>query len=307
MRNIRGIELNRESREELLPGYDAAFPYIATCAELDQYIEPVVPWHWHRPVELFYMESGCLEYSTPNGKWVFPAGSGGFVNSNVLHTSRIKSSDDSTIQLLHLFDPVFLSGEHGNRMEVKYIRPLSSAPAVEIIALHPNDPGQADLLKAIRQAFEVSDSDWGYEFELRRRLTDIWLKLFDLARPSMESTEKPCGTDDKVKVMMTYIYEHFHEPISVEQLAESAHVSKRVCFRLFQENLHMTPVEYMRSFRLHKACQMLTGCKEPITQIAYSCGLGSSSYFGKVFREHFGCSPAEYRKKWHDCDMIGHQ
>ena len=59
----------------------------------------------------------------------------------------------------------------------------------------------------------------------------------------------------------------------------------------------MTPVEYMRSYRLRKACQMLSGSREPVTQIAYACGLGSSSYFGKVFREQFGCTPAEYRKK----------
>ena len=34
-------------------------------------------YHWHSAVELFYMESGSLEYSTPQGKAVFPQGSGG--------------------------------------------------------------------------------------------------------------------------------------------------------------------------------------------------------------------------------------
>ena len=69
----------------------------------------------------------------------------------------------------------------------------------------------------------------------------------------------------------------------------------------------MTPVEYMRTYRLQKACLMLTKGKEPITLIAYACGFGSGSYFGHVFRERFGCSPAEYRKKWHDRDSICHQ
>ena len=48
--------------------FSADFPYIATRAELDKYTEPFVPWHWHSSVELFYMESGALEYTTPNGK-----------------------------------------------------------------------------------------------------------------------------------------------------------------------------------------------------------------------------------------------
>ena len=68
MCNIQDIELNRQTREECLPGYSTEFPYIATCAELDKY---EVSWHWHKPVELFYIESGALEYETPNGKSPF--------------------------------------------------------------------------------------------------------------------------------------------------------------------------------------------------------------------------------------------
>lgn len=300
MRNIQGIELKEDTREELLPGFTAEFPYIATCVELDKYIEPLVPWHWHRTVELFYMESGFLEYTTPNGKWTFPAGSGGMVNSNVLHTSRILPSPDCNIQLLHLFDPAFLSGEHGSRMETKYILPLTAAPGIEMIALYPENPEQARILADIRSAFEISEGEWGYEFRLREELTRIWLRLFEMARPAMENSRGGREAEDLIKAAMIYIHEHFQEPISVEQLAESVHISKRACFRLFRENLHMTPLEYMRSYRLQKACRMLAGGKESITQIAYSCGLGSSSYFGKVFREQFGCTPAQYRKEWHD-------
>lgn len=306
MRNIQRIELVAGSKEELLPDFSSDFPYIATRAELDKYMEPAVPWHWHKTVEIFYMESGTLEYTTPNGKWVFPAGSGGMVNSNVLHTTSFRNKECANIQLLHLFDPVLIAGEHGSRMDTKYIHPLTGT-CVEMIALYPDDPVHADILKDIRQAFEVSDTQWGYELELRHRLAAIWLKLFELARPAMNSKPSSDGTDDKVKSMMAYIHEHFQESISVEQLARAAHVSKRVCFRLFQDHLHMTPVAYMRSYRLRKACQMLTKGKDPITQIAYSCGLGSSSYFGKIFREQLGCTPAEYRKKWHDSDNIRHE
>ena len=225
--------------------------------ELDKYIDPTVPWHWHRTVELFYIESGALEYTTPNGKWVFSAGSGGFVNANILHSSRVLHPGDGTVQLLHLFDPVLLAGEHGSRMDAKYIHPLTAATSIEIIALDPNSPEQAEILREMRQAFTISDTEWGYEFRLRRQLTDIWLKLFQLARPAMRGKRSSTSGDEKVKSMMAYIHDHFRESISVDQLAEIVHVSKRVCFRLFQDHLHMTPVEYMRSYRLREACQML--------------------------------------------------
>ena len=88
MKLIRGIEFCAGSREERLPDFAPDFPYIASRVEMDFYPERFVPWHWHSAVELFYMESGSLEYSTPQGKAVFPQGSGGFVNTNVLHMTR---------------------------------------------------------------------------------------------------------------------------------------------------------------------------------------------------------------------------
>lgn len=307
MEHLQGIELNERSREEILPNYSPDFPYISTCAELDRYMEPVIPWHWHRTVELFYVESGTLEYTTPGGKQVFPAGSGGFVNSNVLHSTRVIPSPDPTVQLLHLFDPGLLAGEHGSRMESRYILPLTTAPGVEILPLHPDDPAQAEILTDLKHAFDLSEREWGYEFRLRECLARIWLKLFAQAQPAMEQTDRGKGSDDSIKLLIIYIHEHFPEPISVDRLAQIAHISKRACFRLFRETLHMTPVEYIRAYRLQKACQLLVESSESVTQIAAACGLGGSSYFGQVFRERYGCTPKEYRKRWHDYGKNSHQ
>lgn len=306
MNHMQSIDINESTKEEMLFGFTPDFPHTMIYAEPDKYIELQAPWHWHRTVELFYVQSGTLEYTTPKGKWLFHAGSGGFINFNVLHTSRVVPSADSTVQLLHLFSPALLSGEHGSRIEKKYVLPLSTASNVEVIPLYPDNPVQSEILKEIKRSFELSEQDWGFEFKIREALSEIWLKLFALARPAIEQGNAGNGSDDKIKMLMIYVHEHYGESISVEQLAQEAHISKRVCFRLFQETLRMTPVEYIRSYRLQKACQMLAKTKESVTQIAYSCGLGSSSYFGKTFREKFGCSPLEFRKYWHDRDKNLH-
>lgn len=307
MKNILGIQLIQGSNEELLPDFSPDFPYIATRALLDRYREPSTPWHWHRTVELFYMESGTLEYTTPNGKWVFPAGSGGFVNPNVLHTSRVIPSGSETVQLLHLFEPELISGGQSSRMDIRYIRPLTTATGIEVLALSADMEDQAALLKKIRSVFDLDEKDWGYEFALRQELTQIWMELLKLARPAMGEGNGAKHSDEKTKAMMRYIHAHYPETISIDQLAEAVHVSKRVCFRLFRENLHMSPVAYLTDYRLRKACQRLAESEESITQIAYGCGFGSSSYFGKLFREHFGCSPAAYRREWHDRDKSAHK
>jgi len=288
LQNIQSFTMQERNRQEVLPGFHKDFPYIATRAELDKY---TVPWHWHPAVELFYIESGVLEYTTPGGTQIFPAGSGGFLNSNILHTSRVCPSSDATVQCLHIFDPLFLAGERGSRIEEKYILPMT-ASNVEIIPFFPENPQNIGILNRIRQAFLLDKNRWGYEFSLREQLATIWIQLLALAA----SAPKTQQNDMQIKELLVYIHEHYQEPISVQQLADAVCISKRTCYRLFQQNLHESPLEYIRSYRLQNARRLLAQTDMPITQIGYLCGLGSSSYFGKLFHREFGCTPMEYRK-----------
>lgn len=303
MKNVRGIEFHTGSKEELLPDFAADFPYIASRVELDKFAGRFVPWHWHRTVELFYMESGTLEYYTPGGKVLFPAGSGGMVNSNVLHMTKTISQEEKNIQLLHIFDTALLAGEQGSRIQAKYVDPIVTAPQIELIALFPENPAQRKLLELIRRAFQFSDDEFGYEMLIREILSEIWLLLFDQVRQLLAKDGKYNKSNDKIKLMMIYIHEHYSEKISISELASAVYLSERECFRVFHDCLHMTPVEYIKSYRLQKACHMLARGQESVTAVSHACGLGSSSYFGKIFREYAHCTPLEYRGKWQDSDI----
>jgi len=300
LRNISNVELHAGSKEELLPDFALDFPYIASCVELGKYM---VPWHWHKAVEIFYMQKGILEYYTPKGKMIFPAGSGGMINSNVLHKTRPQEGAEKNIQLLHIFDTSFIAGQQGSRIEQRYITPIIAAPQVEIIALYPDDPEQARLLNTIRESFTLFENDFGYEIKLRAVLSEIWSQLLIMSLPLLKETGDYNKTSDKIKLMMIYIHEHYAEKISIAKIAAAAFSSERECFRAFHDCLHMTPAEYIKSYRLQMACYLLAKSRETITFISHACGLGSSSYFGRVFRGNIGCTPIEYRRKWQDNDM----
>ena len=303
MKNVHNIEFYNGTKEELLPGFEKDFPYIASRAELDKYIGCYVPWHWHRTVELFYVESGSVEYDTPKGKILFPAGSGGMVNSNVLHMTKAISQCERNVQLLHIFDVSLLAGEQGSRIEQKYITPVITAVQIEIIPLFPGNREEEKILKLLIDSFRLSSDEFGYEIKLREALTQIWLMLFELSSSMREKKDGYSKSNDKIKLMMIYIHEHYREKISIADLAAAAYLSERECYRVFHDCLHMTPVEYITSYRLQVACQMLAKSQETVTFISHECGLGSSSYFGKVFREYAHCSPIEYRKKWQNSDI----
>lgn len=295
MREFNSIRLVAQSNEEILPDYAPDFPYIASLVNMSRYFGSAAPWHWHNAVELFYVQSGGIEYHTPGGTCWLYKGCGGIVNQNVLHATRDLGCGEETVLLLHLFDPVILSQGESSRVYRRYVEPFVSAGGPELVAL--DREGDGAVLQKLVSSFQLDEAQFGYEFRLCAALSEIWLGLFEKARPVLEADPESKQSDEKLKEIMRYVQLHLTEGMRVEDLASAAHVSKRVCFRLFQEKLHMSPVEYIRSLRFQEACRLLATTREPITQVGYACGLGSASYFGQVFRQRFGCTPAEYRRK----------
>lgn len=303
MINFQHIEFHLGSKEELLPDFTPDFPYITSHFRFDNTMGHFVPWHWHKAVELFYIESGELVYSTPKGNIVFSEGAGGMVNSNVLHMTKPQAGLKSAVQLLHIFDPSLVAGQQGSRIEQQYILPITSAPQIEILPLFPTVQEHIPLLNKIQDSFALSPQAFGYELALRSTLSEIWLQFLAFAGPLPEENSSADSSNDKVKSMIVYIHEHYAEKLSVADIASAAFCSERECYRVFSAYLRTTPAVYTNNYRLQKACFLLANSQHPITSICHTCGLGSSSYFGKVFRKQMGCTPLEYREKWQNSDI----
>ena len=72
-------------------------------------------------------------------------------------------------------------------------------------------------------------------------------------------------------------------------------MSVSICSNTFQKSLHTTPMEYLNSYRLRIAYQMLAQTDASVSQISALCGM-NHSYFSKVFRQTTGYTPLEYRR-----------
>lgn len=296
VQDITELRFHTGSKEELLPDFAPEFPYIASRVAMDRYPGRTAPWHWHGAVELSYTQQGCMKYHTPGGVCLLPAGSAVLVNANVLHMT---TAQPNTVQLLHIFEPSLL-GAPESRIGARYLTPLAAANQIEMLPLTPDDPAQSAVLEQIKGAFSLPPDSFGYEIRLRNALSEIWLALLAQAAPLLNQHPRRGMPSGKVKEMMAYIHEHFGEKLAVSDIAAEAFLSERECFRAFRECLRTTPAEYLKSYRLQQACRLLQENRASVTEIGQLCGLGSSSYFGKTFRESMGCTPSEYRQKWQD-------
>jgi len=81
---------------------------------------------------------------------------------------------------------------------------------------------------------------------------------------------------------------------SVESFAGEAGMSKTHLNRKLKALTDQSANEFVRTFRLKRAAQLLSGRHGNISEIAYEVGFNNPSYFSESFRELFGCSPSEY-------------
>lgn len=84
----------------------------------------------------------------------------------------------------------------------------------------------------------------------------------------------------------------------VAQLAEEVGYSQRQLSRIVQKHIGLTPVQYMLEIRLQKAYRSLME-KEfmTVSELRYSIGIESASYFNRKFKERFGILPSQLLKE----------
>lgn len=96
--------------------------------------------------------------------------------------------------------------------------------------------------------------------------------------------------------MQEYIMAHYHEDITLQDLAKAAMYSPWYSLRAFSELTGKTPFEYLRMIRLSAAAKKLRDTNTNILDIALEAAFGSHEGFTKAFSREFAISPQRYRK-----------
>jgi len=116
------------------------------------------------------------------------------------------------------------------------------------------------------------------------------LRLTEL--PNLESLKA------ELRQTILFIEEHFHEDISLHEIAGSIPMSESNFSRLFKKQMGVSFVEYLTQLRMEKAKELLRRPDEKVYEIALAVGYQDSRYFSQIFRKYTGDTPSEYRNKF---------
>ena len=263
-----------------------------------------VEWHWHSELEFVEILQGAIECHIGEEIIELREGDTFFINSGVIHkyqapkVCREKQCMFSDI----LFLPEIIA-PNSSLIYEKYIRP---------IVLY----GKPFLVMRQTQAWEESVQNLYHhivnvclaeedltELRIQAGILELWTRLFHyLYREESEQQEnKNILAQARLRKMMQFIWDHFHEKITLDDIAASANISKSAALRCFRLGMQTSPVGYLNDFRLNRAKELLLTSHSTVSEIAVSVGFDNVGYFDRVFRRTFGLTPKQFAKQGGEC------
>jgi AraC family transcriptional regulator len=104
-------------------------------------------------------------------------------------------------------------------------------------------------------------------------------------------------TYKRISVAHDFIRAFYNQTISLQEIAEAACLSPNHLLRNYKEIYGKTPHQQITELRLLKAKELLTKPEYNMTDITFDIGFNNPVSFSKMFKQHMGISPKQFRKK----------
>ena len=256
-------------------------------------------WHYHVELELVYIEEGTGSFFVGDSIESFSPGTLVLLGSNLAHKwlndSRYFHAD-STLEASSLtihFAPDFLKVNLKQVPELYRLGVLIDNARLGIIY-------QGEEIALVRDLLVAMKTQSAYQrligfFEILRLLAEE-IPCRYLASPGYFKMFKE--TSDRFGKVHAYIMNHFQQDISLEQIAEVAHMNKSAFCRYFKKTTKKSFSNYLHEIRIGYACKLLNEQEDiAISEVCFECGYNNVSNFNRQFRLVTGFSPTDYLRQ----------
>ncbi|MFF2480511.1 response regulator [Paenibacillus sp. NPDC058071] len=187
---------------------------------------------------------------------------------------------------------IFVSGYQ----DFNYVKQALSLKAYSYV-LKPMD--DQELIKALEAVAKELDKE--------RTLRKEREAMQESYRMAMQQSVEPTSQTDQrfeskkntklIQELIQYMKQHLHENLTLKETADYFAFSPNYLGLLFKEETGSTFSEYVISLRMELAGQLLKDPKVKIYEVAGRVGYRYMPYFSRQFKETFGMTPIEFRRK----------
>lgn len=263
----------------------------------------MVEWHWHSELEFVEILQGSMECHIGEETIELQKGDTFFINSGVIHKYQAlqRCREEQCVFSDILFLPEIIA-PHSSLIYEKYVRPiiLHGKP---FVVMHQTQEWEQSIRDLYHHIVNIclSEEDLA-ELRIQAGVSELWTRLFHYLyqEKSEQQENKNILAQARLRKMMQFIWDHFAEKITLDDIAGSANISKSAALRCFRSGMQTSPVGYLNDYRLNRAKELLLSSHSTVSDIAVSVGFDNVGYFDRVFRRTFGVTPKQFVKQGGD-------
>ena len=174
-------------------------------------------------------------------------------------------------------------------------RPAALADAPECMEATPLEPAMSDaavrLLECLTTPIEAEILGPGIVREI------VYRALCGPQGPVLLAMIGRHGQTAQINTALRWMHARYAEPFSVGQMAGEVGMSVSAFHHRFKAATASSPVQYLKSVRLHKARDLIVNGGVGATQAALSVGYESASQFSREFKRFFGATPSDEARR----------
>lgn len=260
-------------------------------------------WHRNEGIEIHFLESGSMPYAQGDEEFILEPN-----NFTITRPWEEHKVGQPQIGMGKFYWVI---------IDLNVRRPHQTWEWPEWIILNPKDLFRLTKIirqnekavwkgnKAMRACFQEiavavdSDIAGSNASKIRLLVNQLLIILLDIVdQEEMELNESLTDSSHSVKLFLNELDGQLGEAWTIEKMASTAGVGLTRFTHHCKQITNLTPMRYLMIKRIELAKKLLREQNElTATEIAYSCGFGSSQYFSTVFKKAEKCSPNEYRQK----------
>jgi AraC-like DNA-binding protein len=118
-----------------------------------------------------------------------------------------------------------------------------------------------------------------------------------LSNAWVATTDDDDKSTDQINAIVTYISEHYPEPLTMADVAKRFRMSESHFSRVFRRGTGNTYTDFLIRVRISRACQLLMQSDENVATICYDVGFNNVANFNRRFLDVKGTTPSAFRKE----------
>ena len=236
--------------------------------------------HSHDFCEILYVAGGAAEAILEGKKFRLAPGDLVVVNPGTLHEERSDAKAPLRLIFLAIRDFAVPGLPAGCLSQEKY-RVLSCGEYRYKMDIY------------LRELLQETSSQIEFYQEISQGLVSALLVL--VMRLIRINPEDEAALSQECQKIKEYLDQNFTSPITLDSLSETVYISKHYLSHLFKEQTGVSPIKYLTSKRMEKACELLSETELPVSEVSKAVGYENPLYFSQVFKRIYGISPVKYR------------